>query len=364
MSKTTPFHSIHQKKGGKLVDFAGFKMPVQYKGIKIEHAAVREKVGVFDVSHMGEFFISGEYALDLIQKVTVNDASKLVPGKAQYSCICYEDGGIVDDLIIYMLAENEYMLVVNGANVDKDFEWISSQNSMNAELVNKSDGYALLAVQGPKSAQALQKLTDVDMANVGFYAFTTGKLAGIDMVISGTGYTGEKGFELYFETDGVNVEEVWEAIFEAGEEFGIEPCGLGARDTLRLEMGFALYGNDITKETHPLEARLGWITKLDKGEFVGKKALLKKKEEDNARQLVGFIMNDERNIPRHGYEIVNETGNAIGEVTSGTMSITLGKGIGMGYVTKEHASEGNTIRIAIRKKTGEATITRPPFIKK
>lgn len=364
MSKTTPFHSIHQKKGGKLVDFAGFEMPVQYKGIKIEHAAVRENVGVFDVSHMGEFFISGEQALDLIQKVTVNDASKLVAGKAQYSCMCYEDGGIVDDLIVYMLAENEYMLVVNGANVDKDFEWISSQNSMNAELVNKSDGYALLAVQGPKSALALQKLTDIDMEKIGFYAFTIGKLAGVDMIISGTGYTGEKGFELYFETEGVDVEEVWETIFEAGEEFGMEPCGLGARDTLRLEKGFALYGNDITKETHPLEARLGWITKLDKEDFLGKKALLKKKEEGNTRQLVGFVMNDERNIPRHGYEIVDESGNAIGEVTSGTMSITLGKGIGMGYVKKEYATEGNTIRVAIRKKMGEATITRPPFIKK
>jgi aminomethyltransferase len=364
MIKTTPFHAIHQKVGGKLVEFAGFEMPVQYKGIKIEHAAVRENVGVFDVSHMGEFFISGPNALELIQKVTVNDAAKLVPGKAQYSCMCYEDGGIVDDLIIYMFEENEYMLVVNGANVDKDFEWISSQNSMNAELVNRSDDYALLAVQGPKSAQALQKLTDVDMDNVGFYAFTTGKLAGVDMIISGTGYTGEKGFELYFNTAGVDVEDVWNAIFEAGKEFGIEPCGLGARDTLRLEMGFALYGNDITKDTHPLEARLGWITKLDKGEFVGKKALLQKKEEGNSRQLVGFIMNDERNIPRHGYEIEDESGNVIGEVASGTMSITLGKGIGMGYVKKEFAAEGNTINIAIRKKTGEATITRPPFIKK
>lgn len=364
MIKRTPFHSIHQKEGGKLVEFAGFEMPVQYKGIKVEHAAVRNNVGVFDVSHMGEFFISGEKALDLIQKVTVNDASKLIPGKAQYSCLCYEDGGIVDDLIIYMLAENDYMLVVNGANVDKDFEWISSQNSMDAKLVNKSDEYALLAVQGPKSAEALQKLTDIDLSSVGFYAFTTGKLAGVDMIISGTGYTGEKGFELYFETEGVDVGKVWNAIFEAGEEFGIEPCGLGARDTLRLEMGFALYGNDITKETHPLEARLGWITKFDKGDFIGKEALLKKKEEGNSRQLVGFVMNDERNIPRHGYEIVDSSGNVIGEVASGTMSITLGKGIGMGYVKKEFATEGNLIHIAIRKKTGEATITRPPFIKK
>lgn len=364
MIKRTPFHSIHQKEGGKLVEFAGFEMPVQYKGIKVEHAAVRNNVGVFDVSHMGEFFISGEKALDLIQKVTVNDASKLIPGKAQYSCLCYEDGGIVDDLIIYMLAENDYMLVVNGANVDKDFEWISSQNSMDAKLVNKSDKYALLAVQGPKSAEALQKLTDIDLSSVGFYAFTTGKLAGVDMIISGTGYTGEKGFELYFETEDVDVEKVWDAIFEAGEEFGIEPCGLGARDTLRLEMGFALYGNDITKDTHPLEARLGWITKFDKGDFIGKEALLKKKEEGNSRQLVGFVMNDERNIPRHGYEIVDSSGNVIGEVASGTMSITLGKGIGMGYVKKEFATEGNLIHIAIRKKTGEATITRPPFIKK
>jgi aminomethyltransferase len=362
--KTTPFHAIHEKVGGKLVDFAGFEMPVQYKGIKIEHAAVRNDVGVFDVSHMGEFFVKGEHALDLIQKVTVNDASKLVPGKAQYSCMCYEDGGIVDDLIVYMLAENEYMLVVNGANVDKDFDWISSQNTMNAELINESDEYALLAVQGPKAAQALQSLTDVEMDKVGFYAFTTGKLAGVDMIISGTGYTGEKGFELYFKTEGVDVQQVWDDIFEAGKDFGIEPCGLGARDTLRLEMGFALYGNDITKDTHPLEARLGWITKFDKGDFVGKEALQKIKEEGNTRQLVGFVMNDERNIPRHGYAIVNDSGEEIGVVTSGTMSITLGKGLGMAYVPKEMAKEGNTIKIAIRKKVGEATITRPPFIKK
>lgn len=364
MLKKTPFHSVHQREGGKLVEFAGFEMPVQYKGIKIEHAAVREAVGVFDVSHMGEFFVSGENALALIQKVTVNDASKLVPGKAQYSCLCYADGGIVDDLIVYMFAENEYMLVVNGANVEKDFEWISSQNSMNAELVNRSDEYALLAVQGPKAAEALQSITDVNLDEIGFYSFKEGKLAGIDMIVSATGYTGEKGFELYFETANVNVEAIWDTIFEAGEEFGIEPCGLGARDTLRLEMGFALYGNDITKDTHPLEARLGWITKFEKGDFVGKDTLLKKKEEGNTRQLVGFMMNDNRNIPRHGYDIVDEKGDKIGEVTSGTMSITLGKGIGMGYVEKAYASEGSAIYIAIRKKTGEATVTRPPFIKK
>ena len=364
MAKRTPFYSIHEEVGGKLVEFAGFEMPIQYKGIKAEHAAVRNNVGVFDVSHMGEFFISGEKALELIQKVTVNDASKLIVGKAQYSCFCYDDGGIVDDLIIYKLAENEFMLVVNGANIEKDFDWLSSQNTMSAELVNKSDEYALLAVQGPKSQEVLQKLTEVDLSKVGFYAFTAGKLAGIEMIISGTGYTGEKGFELYFKTENVDVKSVWDAIFEAGEEFGIEPCGLGARDTLRLEMGFALYGNDITSDTHPLEARLGWITKFDKGDFVGKEALLKKKEEGNTRQLVGFVMNDERNIPRKGYAIQNENGEQIGEVTSGTMSLSLGKGIGMGYIEKDYSVEGNSIHIAIRKKTGEALVQRPPFIKK
>jgi len=366
MLKTTPFHSIHEKIGGKLVEFAGFEMPVQYKGIKIEHAAVRNNVGVFDVSHMGEFFIKGPEALQLIQHISVNDASKLVPGKAQYSCMCYDDGGIVDDMIVYKLfAENEYMLVVNGANVEKDLEWVNKQNTFNATVVDNSDDTCLLAVQGPKSVETLQKLTDINLSEIGFYSYKMGTLAGFENVVfSATGYTGEKGFELYFDKNTTNPEAIWDAIFEAGEEFGIEPCGLGARDTLRLEMGFALYGNDITKDTHPLEARLGWITKLDKEDFIGKKALTNKKEQGNSRQLVGFEMNDERNIPRHGYDIVDNSGNVIGEVASGTMSITLGKGIGMGYVKKEYAEEGNTIYIAIRKKTGEATITRPPFIKK
>ncbi|MEX0608758.1 MAG: glycine cleavage system aminomethyltransferase GcvT [Balneolaceae bacterium] len=364
MLKQTPFYSIHQKEGAKLVDFAGYEMPVQYKGIKVEHAAVREAAGIFDVSHMGEFFISGPEALNLIQKVTVNDASNLVPGKAQYSCMCYEDGGIVDDLIIYMLSEENYMLVVNASNIEKDFDWISSQNSMNATLENRSDEYALLAVQGPKAPEILQKLTEIDLSEIGFYSFKKGKLAGAEMIISATGYTGEKGFELYFEHKKVNAEEVWNSIMEAGKDARIEPAGLGARDTLRLEMGYALYGNDITKKTHPLEARLGWITKLDKGEFIGKDVLQQKKEEGLNRQLVGFVMNDERNIPRQGYEIVNKSGEIIGEVTSGTMSITLGKGVGMGYVAKDYASEGGEISIAIRKKTAEAKVTRPPFIKK
>lgn len=364
MLKRTPFFAIHNQEGGKIVEFAGFEMPVQYKGIKIEHAAVREAVGVFDVSHMGEFFVSGDKALDLIQKVSVNDASKLFPGKAQYSCMCFEDGGIVDDLIIYMLAENEYMLVVNGANVDKDFEWVSSQNTMGANLVNRSDDYALLAVQGPKSKDTLQKLTGVNLGDIGFYSFKEGELAGISMIISATGYTGEPGFELYFEHASVDVDAVWNAIFEAGEEFGIEPCGLGARDTLRLEMGYALYGNDITQNTHPLESRLGWITKFDKEDFIAKDVLLAKKEAGLSRRMVGFVMQDERSIPRNGYTISDSEGNEIGFVTSGTMSITLGKGIGMGFVSTDFAKDDSEIFINIRKKTAPALVAKPPFIKK
>ena len=366
MTKKTPFHTIHQNAGGKLVEFAGFDMPVQYKGIKTEHAAVREAVGVFDVSHMGEFYISGPEALDLIQKVTVNDASKLTAGKAQYSCMCYEDGGIVDDLIVYKLYdENQFILVVNASNIEKDLNWILQNNTFDAQVHDNSDDTALLAVQGPKSVETLQKLTDLDLSSIGFYSFKMGSLAGMDgVVFSATGYTGEKGFELYFDKNHVDPRAVWDAIFEAGEEFGIEPCGLGARDTLRLEMGYALYGNDITKETHPLEARLGWITKFDKGDFIGKEALLKKKEEGVHRQMIGFVMEDERSIPRQGYEIMNDAGEKIGEVTSGTMSITLGKGIGMGYVEKAYAAEGSAIHIAIRKKAAAAVITKPPFIKK
>lgn len=364
MLKKTPFYNIHRKNGAKLVEFAGFEMPVQYKGIKAEHTAVREKAGVFDVSHMGEFFVSGPKALDLIQKVTVNDASKLSSGKAQYSCMCYEDGGIVDDLLVYMFAENDYMLVVNGANIDKDFSWIESQNTMGATLVNRSENYALLAVQGPDSEKTLQKLTGINLTEIRYYSFKTGILADAEMIISATGYTGEKGFELYFETPKYDAEVIWNAIIKAGEEFGIEPCGLGARDTLRLEMGYALYGNDITQNTHPLEARLGWITKLDKEDFAGKKALLKIKEEGLTRRLAGFEMLEDRQIPRHGYEIMNERGEAIGRVTSGTMSITLGKGIGMGYVRNGYETTGTTIYISIRSKNAPAVVTIPPFIKK
>ncbi len=366
MSKKTPFYAIHEKAGARLVDFAGYQMPIQYDGIKTEHTAVREAVGMFDVSHMGEFFISGPEALELLQKIMVNDASKLKTGKAQYTCMCYEDGGIIDDVIVYQLSdEPEYMIVANASNMEKDWEWINKQNTFDAKVVNKSDETALLAVQGPKSLETLQKLTDLNLADIGFYSFQTGSLAGVDNVIfSATGYTGEKGFELYFNHKDADAESVWEAIMEAGEEFGIEPCGLGARDTLRLEMGFALYGNDISEKTHPLEARLGWITKLDKGDFIGREALQQKKEEGNSRQLVGFTVEGRRNIPRQGYEILNSDEEVIGEVTSGTMSITLGTGIGMGYVAKEYAAEGTDVYIRIRKKLADAKVARPPFIKK
>lgn len=365
MLKRTPFYELHEQAGAKLIDFGGFEMPVQYDSIRKEHNAVRDSVGVFDVSHMGEFFVSGTEALDLIQFVTINDASKLEPGKAQYTAMCYEDGGIVDDLIVYMLDEEYYMLVVNASNIEKDFGWIDEHNTFNAELTNKSDDYCLLAVQGPESVKTLQKLTDTDLDDIGFYRFEVGNLAGFDnIILSGTGYTGEKGFEVYFDKNEADPEKIWHSIMEAGDEFDIEPCGLGARDTLRLEMGFALYGNDITKDTNPLEARLGWLTKLDKGEFIGRDDLKKVKEDGLDRKLVGFTIDDKRSIPRKGYTIVDEDGNEIGKVTSGSRSITLGKNIGMGYVSIEYAEEGSTVYIEIRNKKAEAIVESPPFIKK
>lgn len=366
MSKRTPFYNIHKQLEARIVDFGGFDMPVQYKSIKKEHKAVRNAVGIFDVSHMGEFLIGGSEALDLVQHVTINDAAKLSPGKAQYSAMCYEDGGIVDDLIVYrLMEENVYILVVNAANIEKDFNWIRQNNSFEAELTNMSDDTCLLAVQGPKSVDTLQKLTDLNLEEISFYTFQTGKLAGMENVVfSATGYTGEKGFELYFDKNMVDPEAVWNAIMEAGEEFDIEPCGLGARDTLRLEMGFALYGNDITKATNPLEARLGWLTKLDKGEFIGREALKQVKEEGIKRKLVGFTIDDDRAIPRSGYNILSTEGNEIGFVTSGSQSITLGKGIGMGYVEKDFTEEGTKVNIEIRNRKVGATITTPPFIER
>lgn len=365
MLKRTPFYKIHEKLGAKLIDFGGWEMPVQYESIKKEHNAVRNAVGIFDVSHMGEFFVHGPEALELVQYVTINDASKLEAGQAQYSAMCYEDGGIVDDLLVYRLEEGGYILVVNAANIEKDFDWITGNNSFDAEVTDNSPETCLLAVQGPKSVETLQKLTDTDLSEIKFYNYKMGTLAGFDNVVfSATGYTGEKGFELYFGKEQVNPEAVWNAIMEAGEEFGIEPCGLGTRDTLRLEMGFALYGNDITQDTNPLEGRLGWLTKLGKENFIGKDAIQKVKDEGVDRKLVGFVIDDPRSIPRSGYKIFGREGDEIGFVTSGSRSITLDKNIGMGYVKKSFAEEGTKVHIEIRNRRAEAEITSPPFIKK
>lgn len=340
-------------------------MPVQYESIKKEHQAVREAVGMFDVSHMGEFFVEGPEALDLIQYVTINDASKLSPGRAQYTAMCLENGGIVDDLLVYKFSDKKYMMVVNAANREKDFEWVSTHNHFDAELTDASDDMCLLAVQGPKAVATLQKLTDSDLDAIKFYHFETGTLAGFDSIIlSATGYTGESGFELYFDKKDADPEKLWAAIMQAGEEFGIEPAGLGARDTLRLEMGLALYGNDITEETNPLEARLGWLTKLDKGDFIGREALGKIKDKGIERKLMGMVIDDARSIPRHGYAVCDSDGHEVGVVTSGSQSITLGKGIAMGYMPVSMADEGNTVQIKIRKKLVEARVTKPPFIKK
>ena len=365
MLKRTPFYDIHAEAGAKLIDFGGWEMPVQYSGIKDEHNVVRSSVGMFDVSHMGEFFIHGPEALNLIQQVTINDASKLEPGKAQYSAMCYKDGGIVDDLLIYMLTDERYMVVVNASNIEKDFEWIEQNNSFDAQLRNNSDRMCLLAVQGPDAVKTLQKLTDTDLSEIKFYSFKEASFAGYDnMILSATGYTGEKGFEIYFDKNDARPAEVWKSIIEAGREFDIQPCGLGARDTLRLEMGFALYGNDISKETNPLEARMSWLTKLDKESFVGKEALLQVKEQGAKRKLMGFTVEDKRAIPRSGYAIVDEDEQKIGQVTSGTRSISLNKNIGMGYVPTAKAKVGTKVFIKARNRIAEAEIVKPPFLDK
>jgi len=343
-----------------MVPFAGYNMPVQYAGINVEHETVRNGVGVFDVSHMGEFILKGEHAIDLIQQVSSNDASKLYDGKVQYSCLPNETGGIVDDLLIYRLDEKIYMLVVNASNIEKDWEWISKYNSMGVEMKNISDRTSLLAIQGPKATEALQTLTDIDLASMEYYTFKKGRFAGIDNVlVSATGYTGAGGFEIYFENQ--HAEHIWEAIFEAGRPFGIKPIGLGARDTLRLEMGFCLYGNDIDDTTSPLEAGLGWVTKFNK-EFTNSAALQQQKQDGIKRKLVGFEMID-RGIPRHDYEIVDAEGNNIGKVTSGTQSPSLQKAIGMGYVKTDFAKEGTEIFINIRDNKVKARVVKPPFNK-
>lgn len=343
-----------------MVPFAGYNMPVQYAGINVEHETVRKAVGVFDVSHMGEFILKGDHALDLIQQVTSNDASKLYDGKVQYSCLPNKDGGIVDDLLVYQINPKTYMLVVNASNIDKDWDWIASFNSFGVDMKNISDRTSLLAIQGPKAAEALQSLTDIDLASMEYYTFKKGRFAGVDNVlVSATGYTGAGGFEIYFEN--ANAVQIWDAIFKAGEPFGIKPIGLGARDTLRLEMGFCLYGNDIDDTTSPLEAGLGWVTKFSK-EFTNSAALLQQKQEGVKRKLVGFEMID-RGIARHDYPIVDADGNSIGKVTSGTQSPSLQKAIGMGYVKTEFAKEGTEIFISIRDNKVKAKIVKPPFNK-
>lgn len=360
--KTTALTQKHIDLGAKMVEFAGYNMPVIYSSINEEHNTVRNSVGVFDVSHMGEFLIEGENALDLVQKIGSNDASKLTPGKAQYSCMPNGKGGIVDDFLVYMMDENKFYLVVNASNIEKDWNWIKSQNEFGAEMKNLSDDTTLLAVQGPKAVEALQKLTDVNLSEIPYYNFTVGKFAGIDdVIISATGYTGAGGFELYIPNSAA--EKVWDAVFEAGKEFDIKPIGLGARDTLRLEKGFCLYGNDIDDTTSPLEAGLGWITKLQKdADFIDKDFLGKQKEDGISRKLIAFEMT-ERGIPRHGYPILDSEGNEIGVVTSGTQSPTLGKAIGLGYVKKEFADIDTDIKIAVRNKQIAAKVVKLPFVK-
>jgi aminomethyltransferase len=358
--KNTALTLIHEALGAKLVPFAGYNMPVSYEGVNAEHETVRNGVGVFDVSHMGEFLIEGENALELVQKVTSNDASKLEIGDAQYSCFPNADGGIVDDLICYRIKENMYLLVVNASNIEKDWNWISSHNSMNAEMRNVSEGYSLLAIQGPQAVEAMQSLTSVDLADIKFYTFKIADFAGIEsIIISATGYTGSGGFEIYCKND--EAEQVWNKVMEAGKDYGIKPIGLAARDTLRLEMGYCLYGNDIDDTTSPIEAGLSWITKFSK-DFINCEALAKEKEHKPERRLIAFELND-RGVPRQGYDIVDGNGHKIGNVTSGTMSPSLKKGIGMGYVPRIMAKSGSHIFIQIRKKTISATIVKLPFYK-
>jgi aminomethyltransferase len=361
--KRTVFYDVHKALGARIVPFAGFEMPVEYTGVIDEHLIVRNGVGVFDVSHMGEFWAKGPHALELIQKVTSNDATKLSIGKAQYSCLPNGKGGIVDDLLVYKYEEQKYLIVVNASNIEKDWDWINSQNTVGAELENASDHISQLAVQGPLAIKVLQKLTKVDLSSIPYYSFVTGTFAGVpDVIISATGYTGAGGFELYFyNKDGI---AIWNALFEAGKELNIQPIGLAARDTLRLEMGYCLYGNDIDDTTSPMEAGLGWITKFtDNKKFIDRDLLLSQKQNGVERKLVGFEML-EKAIPRHGYGIADANGAEIGIVTSGTMSPCLKKGIGMGYVKSDLSTTGNVIFITIRNKNLPAKIVKLPFFNK
>ena len=360
--KTTPFTDKHIALGAKMHEFAGYNMPIEYSGIIEEHLTVCHGVGVFDVSHMGEFWVKGPSAIEFIQQVTSNNAAVLTPEKIQYSCFPNENGGIVDDLLVYAYEPEKYMLVVNAANIEKDWNWCVSHNTVGAELENSSDNIGQLAIQGPKAIDTLQKLTEVVLADIPYYTFKVGELAGVkNVIISNTGYTGAGGFELYFYPQ--DAEKIWNAVFKAGEEFGIKPIGLGARDTLRLEMGFCLYGNDIDDTTSPIEAGLGWITKFVDGKnFTNRAALEKQKAEGVSRKLVGFEMID-RGIPRHGYELTDMEGNVIGNVTSGTMSPTRKIGIGMGYVKTEFSKPGTEICLDNRGRKLKATVVKPPFRK-
>lgn len=360
--KEIALNAQHIALGAKMVPFAGYNMPVQYEGVTIEHETVRNAVGVFDVSHMGEFLISGPNALALIQKVTSNDASTLTDGRAQYSCLPNGKGGVIDDLIIYRFSEEKYLLVVNASNIQKDWDWITSHNSFGAEMRDLSEGYSLLAIQGPKAVEAMQSLTSEKLSEIKYYHFAVGDFAGIEnVIISATGYTGSGGFEIYCKNN--EAVQIFERVMEAGAAFGIKPIGLAARDTLRLEMGFCLYGNDISDSTSPLEAGLGWITKLAKEDFIDKEFLTKQKEEGITRKLVAFEMVD-RGIPRHDYIIKDSEGNAIGHVTSGTMSPSMKIGIGLGYVTIENGKVDTELMIEIRNKLVKAKVVKLPFYKK
>ena len=360
MIKEITLSDIHKDLGAKMVPFAGYNMPVSYEGVNLEHETVRENVGIFDVSHMGEFLVLGPNALELIQKVTSNDASKLVDNQAQYSCFPNATGGIVDDLIVYRINNEKWLLVVNASNIQKDWDWINSQNEIGAELKNISEDYSLLAIQGPKAVQAMQSLTSIDLSAIKFYHFQIADFAGIEnIIISATGYTGSGGFEIYCKNN--EAKQIWVEVFKAGSNFGIKPIGLAARDTLRLEMGYCLYGNDINDSTSPIEAGLGWITKFSK-KFTNSENLLRQKEHGTHRRLVAFVL-DERGIPRQGYAIVDNQGTKIGEVTSGTMAPSLSKGIGMGYVPNDLKSIGTKVYIQIRKKLIPATIVKLPFYK-
>lgn len=365
MLKRTPLFEIHRSLNAKLVDFSGFEMPVQYKSIKEEHLAVRNRAGIFDVSHMGEVLIRGERALEVVQELTANDASILTPGKAQYSVMCMSHGGVVDDLLVYCLSNEEFMLVINGANIEKDFNWILEVNDGRAEVSNISEEIALIALQGPKAAEILDKLTPDKPDSIPSFEFRSMQISDYDnILVSATGYTGENGFELYCNIRHVNACDLWESVMKAGEDSGIMPCGLGARDTLRLEAGLPLYGTDITEETTPLEAGLGWLVKWNSNDFIGKNAILEQKENGIARKLFGMVMENEKRIPRTGHVITEENGEVLGEVTSGGLSFMLNRGIALGYLPAQSVKVGDVVYIRIREKLWPCEIVKIPFYKK